>query len=304
MNDDATVSVVVTSSGSASALARCLASVAPQCARRGAELVLALRADDQRPEGLTARARVIRAPRTASLAQRRAAGLASATGEWIVLTEPPCVPDNGWLDALVAGADTSEPVIGGAVGVALTTDCRSLAAFFAEYGLYGGTGRIRLRDGTPHIAAANVAYHAKLKDEVVDAFARDESEPTVHSSLHRRGLAFRFIPLAVVRFDATTTLKAAFHERFSHGREFAAAAVRSQRLGATRRLLRAAAALLAVPLLAARIALATERDARRCILRAAPGTLLLLAAWAGGEAVGFVVGRSRLHSEMSVGAGP
>ncbi len=266
-------SVVVTDARGPADLERCVAAVRPQCERANAQLV------------------VVAADPASTLGARRAAGLARATGEWVAMTEPPCVPDPDWLKRLMVAAGPEVAILGGAVGNSRRNTARERAAFFAEYGVYGGTEVVRLPDGTPHVTAANAAYARRILATVEAAFRANDAEPTLHMALRADGWSVRMVRDARVRFDADAAFVPAFRDRFAHGRAYGAAAAKMR--PAPERVLRALRSLAAVPLLAARIGRAAEREARADFSRSIPLTLVLLAGWALGESIGWLTERAR-----------
>lgn len=265
-------SVVVTDTRGPEALARCAARLRPQCERTGAELI------------------ALPAAPGSSIGARRADGLQHARGQWAMMTEPPCLPDSDWVERMIAATRPDVAILGGAVGNARRERASDRAAYFAEYGIYGATGRVALPDGTPHITAANVAYRRDIIPLVAESYRALNGEPAVHMALRANALSFALVPSARVRFDGEIAFADALDERFSHGREYGA----SQAAGASvgRRLLRAAVALLVLPLLVWRIGVAAEREARQDLVRTFPLVLVLLAGWSLGEAVGWCGGAS------------
>lgn len=266
-------SVVVTDARGPAELERCVAAVRPQCERANAQLV------------------VVAVDPASTLGTRRAAGLARATGEWVAMTEPPCVPDPDWLERLMVAAGPEVAILGGAVGNSRRTTARERAAFFAEYGLYGGTEVVRLPDGTPHVTAANAAYARRILGTVEAAFRANDAEPTLHIALRADGWSVRMVRDARVMFDADAELIPAFRDRFAHGRAYGATSASLR--PAPARVLRALLSIAAVPLLAARIGRAAEREARADFFRSLPLTLVLLAGWALGESVGWLTERAQ-----------
>ena len=289
-----TASVVLCGANGGLAVANAAAALERQCARHGAEFIVVIRegeadraSDDTRR--LLEGARVIRAPDRMTRSEMRALGLGAATGTWTALTETPCIAEPEWLSNLLGSPATDADVIGGAIGNHRDGSAADRAAFFAEYGIYQATTAVMLPGCVPHIAAANVAYHSRVRDEVIAHFARDESEPEVHRWLHATGRQFQLVPAARVRSDRSVDFSTAWRERVTHGREFGC--VRARDEGPAMRCLRAIAAPLAVPLLLWRIARVADTPTRRALWRTLPQTTGLFLAWAYGEAMGSVTGR-------------
>ena len=135
----ARLAVVVASPRSLGLLAETLAALRPQCERLGATIVVArsvgplTNSERDLFRGIV----LVTTPSDATLPVLRGTGLAHADADWVGLTEDNCVPDPGWLEALLAGAVPGVTVVGGSVGNALDGRSIDWAAFFAEYGFYG-----------------------------------------------------------------------------------------------------------------------------------------------------------------------
>jgi glycosyltransferase involved in cell wall biosynthesis len=285
------LSVVVASFRELDLLAQCLDSLRPQCARHGAELIVA-RANREAPAALgvvTEGCRVVSAPSDAGVPRLRGEGLAQARGEWVAITEDHCVADPGWLDAFRAAQGPGFQVLGGSMGNARPergTDC---GAFFAEYGFYGATQR-HGPGGTPLITEANAAYHRSVVSDVAAWAQAGSWENVVHDRLHAAGHAFRLVPAAVVRQNLTYHLGAFCRDRFEHGRAYAV--TRSAGMRGSRRLALFAGTPLLPLVLAGRIYRSVRPAERRYWARGLPAMLTFLSAWALGEAAGYLRGSS------------
>lgn len=269
-------------------------ALGPQCARIGAELIVVLHdteaaGDADLLTNLPPETRLVLVIASTSRSEMRARGLAVATGDWVALTETPCIAEPDWLGRLLAPATVELDVIGGSVGNRQYTRASDRAAFLAEYGIYRANLSVTLPGGTPHIAAANVAYARRVLADVIAGFGRDEREPQVHARLHAAARRFHLAPEAKVRSDRISNFSAAWRERTQHGREYGC--LRAGAEGPAMRGLRAIAAPVTALLLFWRIARIADRETRRDLWRTVPQTVGLLFAWALGEAMGFVTGR-------------
>ncbi len=214
------------------------------------------------------------------------------------MTETPCVPDPDWLERLLEARGPGVAVIGGAIGAAPQLRAVDRGAYFAEYGIYGATRGVSLPDGTPHIAAANLAYHRSVLAEVVAGCAAGDAELTLHGRLRLTGLNCRLVPAAVVRFDTKVSLAAGLGDRFTHG--FGYALARGVGRNWTWRIARALIAPGMAPVLAGRIARVAHPEARTAFVRSLPATLCFLLPWSCGEAAGYLCGgRSRTERTLS-----
>lgn len=288
------VSVVVASCRERELLETCLSSVLPQCRRIGAEVVVA------RPEDIGDLAALRRehpevrfeaAPEGSDVPRLRAVGMAATRGDIVALTEDHCVPEEGWLRSLVeAHADGGE-VVGGAMDNARSARTVDWAAFFAEYGFFGeGAGEERPGEdgGPPLLTGANVSYARELVDRVAERARRGEWENVIHDDLAASGRTMRFLESAAVSHNRSWGLWEFCVDRFRHGRGYARRRLVDAPSG--RRWLLLAGAPLLPAVLAVRIGRATPSRHRGVFLRALPATLVFLAAWSVGEAVGYLEG--------------
>lgn len=280
-------SVVVASVHSSDLLAESLEALAPQCARIGAELIVARPADA--PGSVSEHGfRLVSAPAGSSLPMLRAAGLRAADGEWVGLTEDNCVPREGWLAQLVAAADDHVDVVGGIVAGARRGRAIDRGACFAEYGAYGPLRAPLPAGKTPAVTCASVAYRRDAARSVADWSADGAWDDVVHERLCRAGSRFRTVSTAIVDENLRHEIAAFSKQRFRHGREYAARRV--GQFGPVRRMAYVLGAPLLPALLAWRIWQSAGRAAPNRFARALPFTLTFLAAWAAGEAVGYLAG--------------
>lgn len=285
--------MVVASFRDTEVLGQCVASLRPQCEALGAELLIvrAPRESAERLRDLTAGCRVVPALAGDDIPRLRGRGLAAASGEWVAVTEDHCVADAGWLSALIAASGPGADVLGGTMGNAhrdRRTDC---GAFFSEYGFFGAGMHAPSSAVPPLVTGANVAYHRRVVGEVAAWALNGEWENVIHDRLHAAGRTFRMVPDARVRQNLHYALGAFALDRFEHGRDFAATRARS--LPAWRRMIYAAATPVLPVVLARRIARAVDPAERPHFGRALPATLAFLAAWAAGEATGYLFGHAR-----------
>jgi GT2 family glycosyltransferase len=271
-------------------VAQGLDSLRPQCARLGAELILARAAREPTAAlaGIATGCRIVPAPADADVPRLRGAGLAQARGEWVALTEDHCIADPGWLDALVMAGDPEIQVLGGTMGNAKRDRATDCGAFFSEYGFFGANRSHTAAGAPPLVTGANVAYHRSVVAEVA-AWARDgEWENVIHDRLHASGRRFRLVPAARIRQNLSYRLAPFCRDRFEHGRDYAA--MRARGLPLWRRAALVAATPVLPALLAARVARLVDPRERPEFRRALPATLMFLAAWSIGEAVGYASG--------------
>lgn len=279
------ISVVVASRAERALLDACLGALLPQCARLGAELVVARAGGSADIEAAYPTAVWVAAPADASLPALRAAGMAVADGDVVALTEDHCVPAPDWLSQIVAAQKSGAEVVGGAMENARRDRAVDWAAYFAEYGSY-------LADppagAVPMVAAANVAYRRSVVDDVIAAAREGHWESVAHDRLRARGHAIAFLKTAAVYENRRHRFIGFCRNRFAHGRDYAA--VRLAEEGSGRRWLYLLGAPLLPFLLTGRVARAAGRSRLGPFVRALPLTFAFLTAWSAGEAVGYLGG--------------
>lgn len=280
------VSVVVASRQPAAELARALRALEPQVQRLGGRIVVARDPAAGPLEGLAPSASVdlVLGPPGASIPVLRGLGLRAAAGELVALTEDHLYPAPDWLETLLAPLEAGFDVVGGGMENRARGRLVDWAAYFSDYGFYSfarGPGR------TPSLLTdANVVYPRRWVADIAAWASSGAWENVVHDRLARRGARFRFEPAARMYHEHRYGLAAFLGNRFTHGRDYARA--RRVEQPDTAGWARALGAPVLVPLLWARIARASWREAPGAFVGAAPLTFLLLAGWAAGEAVGYL----------------
>lgn len=279
----ARIAVAIASFRARHLLEACLASLEDQCRAHGAAIVVARDAACSDLERLAAdhpAVRFIAAPAGANIPRLRALALAQATGDWVALSEDHCVAAPDWLTQLLAAADDVH-VVGGAMDNAQPHRAVDWGAFFSEYGFFAEGGG---RGIPPLITGANVAYHRDVVAEVVRLAGAGEWENVVHAQLEAAGRRLRFAPGARILQNLTYRLADFCRDRYRHGRDYARRRLADE---PGRRWLYLPGTLVLPLLQFARVGRCVGPRNRLAFLRAAPVTLLFLAAWSAGEAVGY-----------------
>lgn len=285
------ITVVLASMRARPIVEAALATLVPQCRRTGARLVVARRAMEADEAWLAQAAPgclVVPCPPGDDVPRIRGRGLAAASGDWVALTEDNCIADPAWLDRLADHFGSGAAVIAGTMGNVATERAIDVGAYFAEYGFFGPGHRDR---ATVLATGANVAYQKDLVSRVTEWALSGEWEDAIHSRLVAEETRFALAPDAVVRQQLRYTVAGFARDRFAHGYDFATVRVRG--FSPIRRIAWAAGAALLPGILAARIWRSTGRQQPGAFLRALPFTLGFLAAWASGEASGYLRGASR-----------
>lgn len=92
------VYVVVVSFRDPALLAQCLEALRPQCARTGAELVVARAGESAGlPQECLDGVETVPGPLPTAVPQLRGAGIALAKGSIVLVTEDHCVPADDWV---------------------------------------------------------------------------------------------------------------------------------------------------------------------------------------------------------------
>ncbi len=285
------VSVVLASCRSPELAAAAVGRLLPQCREAGAELIVARRPllGEGNRDAAFQGCEVVQCPPGASIPEIRGAGLAAATGDWVLLTEDNCVASPDWLKRLGSGFEKGVDVMGGAMGNAHPYPPIDAGAFFAEYGFFGPLRPPQTGGVPPLVTGANVAYSRSVVGQVATWALAGDWENLIHDRLAAGGARFAIVGDAVVEQNLHYRLGAFCRDRFEHARDYAI--VRSSGFGTAKRLTMACVTPLLPPLLTWRVWRSSGRANSRSFLRALPFTLTFFAAWAAGEATGYLRGR-------------
>jgi hypothetical protein len=224
-----------------------------------------------------------------SLAAARTAGVMASTAPLVAFAETHCFPDPRWAEVLIE-------THGGpwaAVAPEMHSENPESAVAWAVL-LIGYTPWLAPAPAGPrdHLPGRNTCYKRSALREHEDELAvLLDSESVLHWKLRTRGHQLYLQPAAKVRHRSITTLRVAVRETFLSGRVFAA--LRSRRWGLPRRAGYALGSPLLPLLRGTRILETCRRRGRTAVaLRALPALIVLLAASAAGELVGYLAGDS------------
>ena len=220
--------------------------------------------------------------------RRRAAGLAAATGDLVAIIEDRGVPDPDWA-ARFADLHARMPnaVIGGAVALGKEA-VLNRAVFLCDFGRYAPPYDPGPRD---YVTDVNVCYKRGALDRTRELWRERYHETTVHWALQRDGEVLWLAGEPVVRqVRDHLVLGDMLRERYAWGRLFAVTRARESSLGT--RIARALMSPLLPVIMWLRISrgLIHRREFWRSV-KAKPAALLLLSAWAAGEAAGYLTAR-------------
>jgi hypothetical protein len=222
-------------------------------------------------------------------ARRRAAGLEAARGTVVALLEDRVVPRPEWSRTVVDAhhGDHGRGVIGGAVENGVDR-LLHWAVYFCDYGRY----QLPFAAGAREYATdVNVSYTRAALAATKDLWLDGYEETAVNWALSREGRRPYLVPDVVVdQIRGAMRLSDLLAERFRWGWAFSAG--RSAQLRWPSRFARAILAPVLPPLMWIRLfrQRVERRRGLRRFLEATPAVILLLAAWAAGEAVGYLRG--------------
>lgn len=214
------------------------------------------------------------------------AGIRASRGPLVALTTAHCVPDDDWMQEVLAAHRGSDYVgIGGAIENDASASIVDWAVYLCRYAKY-------MKPFVPYvihdIPADNASYKRWALDRCTDVRASGFWEPDIHAKLTAEGYGLLMTPRIGVRHVRSCTFTEFMRQRFWHGRQFGSS--NAMRLSMTRRLIHIVAAPLIPFLMLSRIARQVLRRRRHIAqwLLATPVMLLFLTSWATGEAMGYV----------------
>ena len=285
-----TVSVVLASCRSAQLVSEAIGGLLPQCRDAGAELIVARSQPPGAPDSasLFDGCRLVPCHPGATIPEIRGAGLAAATGDCVLLTEDNCVPRPGWVARLAAALASGTEIAGGTMGNAHPDIAIDAGAFLAEYGFFGESRIAPGAGASPMVTGANVGYRRSVVGEAAALALAGEWEGVIHHQLVARGARVTLVCDAVVEQNLHYQFGSFCQDRFEHGRVYAS--VRCRAWGIGKRLVMAAATPLLPPLQTWRAWQSAGRANRASFVKALPFTVAFLAAWALGEATGYLFG--------------
>ena len=282
------LSVVVTSYESPAVLRLCLEALVRQ--PEVAEIVVS-DCSAQNPAPLLAAAfpnvLFLHWPERRRVPELRWAALSRTTGSILGAIEARCVPAPDWAVTILAAhrAQSDAPAAGGPVAPGPCRSAFDWGLYFCEYGAFAPP----VADGPARaLSGANLSYKRAALEESPDVLDSAAWETFLHARWIAQGRTLRLCPAAIA-FHNTMAPVAALRQRYHYGRGYA-----SDRAVYELGSLRYAYALFS-PLLPA---LLTLRHARQAFAKGFGGRFVqallwvfaLNAAWAAGEAVGYMLG--------------
>lgn len=287
------LSVVIAAHNAAHVISTCLDALERQPDRRSMEIIVADSSTDG-TDALIQRAhpdvRLLHVDEPLGVPQLRGRAIAVARGEIIAILDPFSVPDDRWsAEVLAAHAARPNLVIGGEVDLyeADTQPLLAWAIYLNEYGMFMPPTRTGIVSIVP---GSNVSYkRACLYDD--SRPRRTEFWKTFVNDEAAAGGSPLWLESRIrVALNKPTVFSDFLRTRPLHGRCFAA--MRTAEAGWLTRLARAATTPAVPFVLWARWTRAfwPKRRRRGIFLATLPLHLLLFAAWAWGELLGYVAG--------------
>ena len=287
------MSVVVASAAGGEFLFRCLASLAGQVERAGAELLVVDRA------GPTVRERIARdfpavrvipaSPNAATVPAMRAAGALHARGDIVAVLEEHCTAPEGWLATIGAQFTEDDAAIGGPILDSAFPRVRDWVVYFSEYHDYLPPWR----DGDHYpLNGANIAYDRRRLLRHAEVLADGYWEVVLHPRLARDG-RFRAVNAMGAHHTGPFTYGYYLRQRYLLSRSWGGAR-RHDVSSATRWTYMMLAPLL--PLLLFTRATRNVMPRRAMLRRFVPALPLLVPVWlayAWGEWLGYAIGPGR-----------
>lgn len=229
----------------------------------------------------------------------RAAGVRGARAGVVAFAEEHCYPEPGWAEALSARHAEGWAAVAPAVSNANPKTATSRANFllsFAPWAEGAAAGEVE------RLPWHNTSYKRALLAGYGDALgAMLEAEGLVQSDLRSKGHRLYFETAARARHLNISRLSSYLGEQFHAGRRFAAALTRFERTPLARRLARACAAPLAVPLRLSNVVREARRPGRGLdqLARAIVPLIAGLCAHSAGEALGHALGAGDSYRRSS-----
>jgi hypothetical protein len=221
--------------------------------------------------------------------RRRTAGLTASRGGIVAILEDRGVPRPDWAaTAIRLHSEVPHEVIGGAIenGRAGTLNW---AVYFCDFGRYQ---RPFTAGPRRYISDVNVVYKRRALERTREIWKTRYHEPLVHWALERNGVSLFLSPdLVVDQIRDDLSLVSLLDERLAWGRLFGS--LRARDSSVSKRLVLVVSSPLLPLVLFLRI---VKEQLAKCtalgrLVWAIPAMVLLLTAWAIGEAAGTLTGR-------------
>jgi hypothetical protein len=222
-------------------------------------------------------------------AELRATGANNAGGRLLAVTEDHCLPDPDWVDNIVSEHAGPHLAIGGTVEKNAPDKALNWAVYFLDYLRYSPPAE---GHETHELTDLNVSYKMDALQKIAGVWQKEFHEPNVHAALGEMGGSLWLSPNVRVHQRRNLTLGHALWDRYAFGRLFGSTRVAGTGMG--KRLVYAAMSPALPALLVVRLFGHIRRKGihKKEFFRALPAIILLGAAWAWGEMIGYLTGSS------------
>jgi hypothetical protein len=223
-----------------------------------------------------------------SAAALRTEGVRRAVGRIVAITEDAVEPATDWCERLISAHERAVCAVGGAVDREIGPDVSS-AIFLADYDRY----RPPLAEGpTVALTDINSSYKRWALELVADVWRVEFHENEVNGSLLAGGGCLWLAPAVLVRHRRRLSSREALRDRYEFGRLFASSRLRGAPL--VRRAVYVLFSFVLPLVIVERVVARYLRGGRRLseLLRVLPSLALVAVAWAYGELLGYLTGKS------------
>jgi hypothetical protein len=288
------LSIAIAAWSGEEALLRCLASLKPQCAEDGIEVIAAVCQPVAEVERQFPDVTIVEAATDADVFRLRALAARAATGRLVAITEDHATFGPHWVETLRSAHAAGHPIIAGPVDQGSAGTAFDWALYFVEYGLHMPP----VAEGPVSIVSGlNVAYERDLLMSVDEIWQRELHENEVNDALSLQGYLPYMAPEACVYAQLPMSLGEAVVHLYTGARQFAR--YRSSTASRAGRFFWLLASPLVPFVLFTRIARRIgSRNPRRLrhLLRGLPYFLVVLGAWSLGEARGYLGAPTRVKA--------
>jgi hypothetical protein len=232
-------------------------------------------------------ARILPVPRGTPIPEMRRVAFAAATGDSVAVIEDHVIVPPDWARSMVDARREGHRVVGGSVENGATARLVDRAAFLCEY---GHLLEPQPPGPAPWLTGNNVVYDRALLEEHRDVLAEGRWEDRLHEVFRQEGVTLMSRPEIRVSHEMHYTVAGYAGQRFLYSRAWAGMQVDA--LSPVSRGVRVVKTVFLPPVLLLRIVRNgwSRPEWRADLLRSLPLLLVFVAAWALGEAAGWVLG--------------
>ena len=290
------VSVIVASHNAKETIAKCLAAIREQQEGQNVEILVVDNSTDGTTEILRQRfpnVNLIVERPSALIPELWATGIRQSVGQVVAITTAHCIPDEGWLAAILRAHESPVAAVGGAIESDPEVGIVDWAIYFCRYSPYMLPFHER---EAVDLAGDNASYKRVHLDNVELSWRNGFWEPAVHAELRNAGLQLLLTPAIVIRHKRSFSVWGFIVQRFHHGIQFGRE--RAARFKTPMRIVYFLLSPIIPVLYVARIArqVILKRGLWDKFLLAFPAMSVFLIAWTLGEAIGYLC-RQSVHTK-------